>query len=68
MATIGTAYVQIVPSAKGIKGSITNALGGEADNAGDEAGKGIAGKIKGAIAAAKYIKGKDITRKQKKTE
>lgn len=52
MATIGTAYVQIVPSAKGIKGSITNALGGEADHAGDEAGKGIAGKIKGAIAAA----------------
>ena len=31
--TLGTAYVQIVPSAKGIKGSITNALSGEGEAA-----------------------------------
>ncbi len=39
MATeLAKAYVQIVPSAKGIKGSITEALGGEASSAGDSAG------------------------------
>jgi len=38
MATVGTAYVQIVPSAQGIKGSIENALGGEASSAGKKAG------------------------------
>ena len=27
--TLGTAYVQIVPSAEGIKGSISRALGGD---------------------------------------
>ena len=31
--TVASAYVQIVPSAQGIKGSITSALGGEADSA-----------------------------------
>ena len=31
---LGQAYVQIVPSAKGIKGSIEKELGGEADAAG----------------------------------
>ena len=30
---IGKAYVQIVPSAEGIKGSITNVLNGEANSA-----------------------------------
>ena len=38
MATVGTAYVQIVPSAQGIKGSIEGALGGEAASAGKKAG------------------------------
>ena len=49
---LGKAYVQIVPSAEGIKGQITEALGGEADAAGKSAGLNIAGAIKGAIAAA----------------
>ena len=31
MSDIAKAYVQIVPSAKGIKGSISHVLGGEAD-------------------------------------
>lgn len=52
MADVGTAYVQIVPSAKGISGSISNVLNGEADSAGASAGKSIASKIKGAIGAA----------------
>lgn len=56
MASEGTkladAYVQIIPSAKGIKGKITEELGGEADSAGKSAGLSIASAIKGAIAAA----------------
>ena len=49
MATeLGKAYVQIVPSAKGIGGSISKELGGEASSAGKSAGLNIAG----AIAAA----------------
>jgi len=52
MSDIGTAYVQIVPSAKGISGSIQKVLGGEADAAGAAAGGKISGKIKGALAAA----------------
>lgn len=49
---LGTAYVQIVPSAQGISGAIRKSIGGEADAAGKDAGNSIAGKIKGAIAAA----------------
>lgn len=49
---LADAYVQIIPSAKGIKGKITQELGGEADNAGKSAGLSIATAIKGAIAAA----------------
>ena len=57
MATeLAKAYVQIVPSADGIKGSITQALGGEAstagDSAGEHAGSSFISKIKGMIAAA----------------
>lgn len=56
MASQGTelakAYVQIVPSAKGIKGKITEELGGEADSAGKSAGNSIASSIKKAISAA----------------
>ena len=50
MATdIGKAFVQIVPSAQGIKGSIEGVLGGEADSAGKGAGLKIAGGIKKMI-------------------
>lgn len=49
---IGKAWVQIVPSAKGISGSISNVLNGEADSAGKKAGLGIAGGVKKIIAAA----------------
>ena len=38
MAEVGKAYVQIVPSARGIKGSITNALKGESVSAGQASG------------------------------
>lgn len=52
MPNLGNAYVQIVPSARGISGSISSVLGGEATSAGKSAGLNIAGAIKGAIAAA----------------
>lgn len=53
MATeLGKAFVQIVPSAKGISGSISKELGGEAGSAGKSAGLNIVGAIKGVIAAA----------------
>ncbi len=55
-ANAGTAYVQIVPSAKGIKGKITDALKGESQTAGESSGSIIGSslimKLKGAIAAA----------------
>lgn len=53
MATeLGKAYVQIIPSAKGIQGSISDAIGGEAKSAGKSAGASIASSIKTAIIAA----------------
>lgn len=53
MATeLGQAFVQIVPSAKGISGSISNVLGGEANEAGKKAGLNIAGGIGTALKSA----------------
>lgn len=53
MATeLAKAYVQIVPSAKGIKGSISEVLSGEASSAGNKAGNGIVSTIKKVIVAA----------------
>ena len=49
---LAKAYVQIIPSADGIKGKITEALGGEAGSAGKSAGSNFVGKLKGIIAAA----------------
>lgn len=49
MATeLGKAYVQIIPSAKGISGAISQELGG----AGQSGGLALVGKLKGVIAAA----------------
>ena len=41
---LGTAYVQIVPSAQGIEGSISKVMNGEATSAGTQAG-GLFGKL-----------------------
>lgn len=49
--TIGTAYVQIIPSAQGIKGSIEGIMKGEADSAGTSSGKAFGGKFGGALKA-----------------
>ena len=52
MPTLGAAYVQIVPSADGIKGSIENVLKGESASAGTSAGESIASRIKSMIIKA----------------
>lgn len=49
---LGTAYVTIMPSAKGISGSISNALNGEATSAGKLAGNNIVKAVTGVIAGA----------------
>lgn len=47
--TIGSAYVQILPSAQGIQGNLEKVLSGPADVAGAKAGKGFSGKFIGAL-------------------
>ena len=49
MPDLGTAYVQIVPSAQGIKGSISKVLNGEAESSGRSAGGKIGSSLVGAI-------------------
>lgn len=53
---LATAYVQIVPSTKGIKGKLQDALGNEASSAGTSSGESfgsaMVSKIKGIVAAA----------------
>ena len=50
--TLGTAYVQIVPTTQGISGSISNVLGGEAQSAGTSMGGKIGSFAKKAFIAA----------------
>lgn len=50
-ATLGTAYVQIVPSAQGIKGSLTSLMDGESKAAGTSAGMNIGAFAKKALVA-----------------
>lgn len=56
MPDLGTAYVQIIPSAEGIKGSISKVLNGEAESggrsAGNRAGSALVGAIKKVVAVA----------------
>ena len=57
MATeLAKAYVQIIPSARGIQGSITQALGGEAASAGTSAGQtfgsNLVSKVLGVVSVA----------------
>lgn len=53
MATeLGKAYVQVIPSAKGIGGMLKKSMGGDMDSAGTSLGKRLGSKIKAAIIAA----------------
>lgn len=49
MADLATAYVQIIPSAEGIKGRLTELLGGEAETAGRSAGSKLGGIVGGTM-------------------
>lgn len=49
---LGQAYVEIMPSARGIKGKLTEAMGGDSEGAGQSIGSKIASAAKGAFAAA----------------
>ena len=51
-SSLGTAYVQIVPTAKGISGAISKELDGEATTAGTSVGTKIGSFAKKALAAA----------------
>ena len=46
-SSIGTAYIQVVPTTDGIKGSLTKALSGETSTAGVSAGTNLGSKIAG---------------------
>ena len=56
MATLGQAYVQIIPSAEGISGQISSVLSGPADKAGQDAGgkfgSGFGAKMKNGLMVA----------------
>lgn len=64
---VGRGYVQIIPSAKGIKGSISSILSGESSDAGSKAGalagSNLVGAVKGIIATAglSAVVGKALT-------
>lgn len=63
MATnLGQAYVQIMPSAQGISGSITKAIDPEATAAGKSAGSKIGLGLKAGVAAAAAAVGAVITK------
>lgn len=50
MATeLAKAYVQIVPSAQGIQGAISDVMNGEANSAGEKSGKSLASSLGGAL-------------------
>lgn len=47
--SLGKAYVQILPSAKGIKNELISSIGPDISSAGEAIGAGLGGKIKGAL-------------------
>jgi len=52
MAELGKAYVQVIPSAQGMKGALGKAVTSEAGPAGVKGGQTLASKMKGVIAKA----------------
>ena len=59
-STIGTAYVQILPSAEGIKNNLTNTLGGEASKAGPSIGSKLGAGISKGLKTAAVVAGAAI--------
>lgn len=52
MANVGTAYLQIMPTTKGMGGALSKAIDGEAAAAGQSGGLKLVSALKGVIAAA----------------
>lgn len=52
MATLGDAYVNIIPTTEGISGKLTEALSGPAEQAGNVAGGKVGGGLLGGVAKA----------------
>ena len=57
MAELGQAYVQIIPSMRGLKGELTSQLGDAGTSAGKSAGAKIGSAIKSAVITAGIVKG-----------
>ena len=57
MADIGKAYVQIVPTAKGISNDIEGLIGGDVQKSGESAGKAFGSKMVGAIGKVAAVVG-----------
>lgn len=53
VGTIAQAYVQIMPSTKGIKGQLASVMGGEAESAGKSAGDTFSGAFGKAVGGSK---------------
>lgn len=60
MPTLGQAYVQIVPSADGISGSISSVLSGPADKAGQDAGSTFGSSFGSKLKSGMLIAGAGI--------
>lgn len=58
---IAKAYVQIIPSAQGIRGKLTEALSGEAASAGTSSGKTLGNKLAEGLSGAGAVVGKAFT-------
>lgn len=54
-ATLGTAYVQIVPSTEGIAGELSSALGSAGDSAGIASGKSFGSSFSSALGTAAKV-------------
>ena len=59
--TIGSAYVQILPSMEGIRGRLTQAFNGEGESAGDSFGKSFSSKAGSFISGASKVMAAGIT-------
>ena len=60
-SAIAKAYVQIIPSAQGIKGKLTEALSGEAASAGTSSGRTLGNKLAEGLSGAGAAVGKAFT-------
>ena len=61
MSDIAKAYVQIIPTAEGIKGSLDNMFSNEASSAGEKAGSGFSGGLTKALGGVAKVTAGAVT-------